>query len=81
MLSEIDCHFDSFKLEFLKSTQVRRFLKSHFSSRTVKQTSGFISSDKNSEPTFLEMELPHAAELIKKLTSRVPGSWQAQMSL
>lgn len=81
MLSEIDCHFDSSKLEFLKSTLVWWFFKPHFSSRTVKQTSGFILSDKNSESAFLEVELLHAAELIKKLTSGVPGSWQAQMSL
>lgn len=55
------------------------FLKPYFSLRRVKQTSGFVLSDKNPESATLEAELPHAAELIKKLTSRVLGTLQAQM--
>lgn len=57
------------------------FLKLYFSSRTVKQTSGSILSDKNSVSAFLKAEFPHAAELIKKLSSGVLGMLQTQMCL
>lgn len=56
-------------------------LQTTFFFKNSEANSGFILSDKNSESAFLEMELLHAAELMKKLISGVPGSWQAQMSL
>lgn len=56
-------------------------LQTTFFFKNSETNSGFILSGKNSESAFLEMELLHAAELMKKLISGVPGSWQAQMSL